>query len=97
MNWHQSVHRSCVFGFIPGLVLTILVGTARPSLAADNIVPLASSGTLAISDVTVSKTQVARYETVELTFRMVGQWQNPFDPDEVCVDAALHRRRRRTN
>lgn len=58
-----------------------------PSLAADNIVPLASSGTLAIFDVTVSKTQVARYETVELTFWMVGQWQNPFDPEDVCVDA----------
>jgi len=43
--------------------------------------------TTAVSDVTVSKTQVARYETVEFTFRMQGQWQNPFDADEVRVDA----------
>ncbi|HUT87986.1 MAG TPA: DUF5060 domain-containing protein [Thermoguttaceae bacterium] len=51
--------------------------------------PLASSRTLAISDVSVSKTPVAPYETVEITFQMEGQWQNPFDPDEVRVDAVF--------
>ncbi len=60
-----------------------------PSWAADNVVPLASSGTLAISEVSVGKTPVARYETVEITFRMQGQWQNPFDPEEVRVDAVF--------
>lgn len=55
----------------------------------DNIVPLASSGPLAISDVSLSKAQVARYETVEITFRMTGQWQNPFDPEEIRVDAVF--------
>jgi hypothetical protein len=60
-----------------------------PSRAADNVVPLASSGTLAISEMSVSKTKAARYETVEITFRMVGQWQNPFAPEEVRVDAVF--------
>ena len=90
MNRHRrSVRLSRVFGFIPGLVATILACAHRPSPAADEVVPLASSGTLAISDVTLSKTQVARYETVEITFRMEGQWENPFDPDEIRVDAVL--------
>ncbi len=59
--------------------------------AADNndIVPLASSGSLALSDVSLGKAQVARYETVEITFRMTGQWQNPFDPEEIRVDAVF--------
>ena len=59
--------------------------------AADNndIVPLASSGSLALSDASLGKAQVARYETVEITFRMTGQWQNPFDPEEIRVDAVF--------
>ncbi len=61
----------------------------KPSGAADNVVPLASSGTLAISDVSVSKTQGAPYETMEITFRMEGQWQNPFDPEEIRVDGVF--------
>lgn len=60
-----------------------------PAWAADNVVPLASSGTLAISNVSISKTPVARYETVEVTFQMAGQWQNPFDPNDIRVDAAF--------
>jgi hypothetical protein len=60
-----------------------------PAPAADGVVALASSGTLAISDVTISDTNVACYETVEFTFRMAGQWKNPFDPDEIRVDAVI--------
>ena len=57
-------------GFLNQLqrVVIILACAVGPSPAADDIVPLASSGTLAISDVSVIKTQVARYETVEITF-----------------------------
>jgi hypothetical protein len=58
-------------------------------LAADNVVAIASTGTLAISDVTLSKSQVPRFETVEFTFRMAGRWENPFDPDEIRVDAVI--------
>ena len=88
MNRHRrSVGLYCEFGLVPIRVVIILACAVGPSPAADDIVPLASSGTLAISDVSVIKTQVARYETVEITFRMEGQWQNPFDPDEVRVDA----------
>jgi hypothetical protein len=72
--------------FTPAFALMYMSGLAW---AADNVVPLASSGTLAISDVSVSKAQVARYETVEITFRMEGRWQNPFDPNEVRVDAVF--------
>jgi hypothetical protein len=66
-----------------------LVYVPGSSWAADDVVPLASSGTLAISDVSISKAQVARYETVEITFRMEGQWRNPFDPQEVRVDGVF--------
>ncbi|MEJ2704210.1 MAG: DUF5060 domain-containing protein, partial [Sedimentisphaerales bacterium] len=72
---------------VRGLAVMIFACIVGPGVAADNIIPLASSGTLAISNVSVSSLQVARYETVEITFRTEGQWQNPFDPDEIRVDA----------
>ncbi|MBM4025979.1 MAG: DUF5060 domain-containing protein [Planctomycetes bacterium] len=76
-------------GTMSPFLLAVLVGVVCPAWAADDVVPLASSGTLAITEVTVNKTEVARYETVEITFRMAGQWQNPFDPEEVRVDAVF--------
>lgn len=51
--------------------------------------PSGRSGPLAIWDVSLSKTQVARYETAEITFQMEGRWRNPFNPDEVRVDAVF--------
>ena len=90
MNLHRtSVVLFCVLGVFPSLVVIVLASELRPARAADDIVPLASSGTLAISDVTASKTQVARFETVEIMFRMDGHWENPFDADEVRVDATF--------
>ncbi|HUT94105.1 MAG TPA: DUF5060 domain-containing protein [Thermoguttaceae bacterium] len=90
MNRHREIVRvCCVRGLLWGLAVTVLACVLRPSWAADDVVPLTSSGTLAISNVSVTQTQVARYETVEITFRMEGQWQNPFDPDDVGVDAVF--------
>jgi hypothetical protein len=76
-------------GLIRILMAIFLTAEFRPAIGADDVVPLASSGRLAISDVTVSKPQVACYETVEITFRMQGQWENPFDTGEVRVDAVF--------
>ena len=90
MNSHRTtVNVSQIRAVAYILAMTVLACTCRSSLAADDIVPLVSSGALTISDVSVSRTQAARRETVEITFRMEGQWQNPFDPDEVRVDAVF--------
>ena len=90
MSHHRnSVAASCVHGLLPSLLGAVLACAVSPLLAADDVVALASSGTLAISEVTLSKSQVPRYETVEYTFRVAGQWENPFDPDEVRVDAVI--------
>jgi len=57
-------------------------------------VPLSSTGTLAISDVSINKIQVARYEKVEITFQMKGRWQNPC-PTARLVNEPVDERRRR--
>ena len=41
---------------------------------------------LAIGAITAPKV-VSQYEKCELTVDLRGTWNNPFDPDEVCVDA----------
>ncbi len=90
MNLHRRRGRAPgVRDVVHVLALAVLTCVLRPAWAADDVVPLASSGTLGISDVSVGKTQVARCETVEVTFRMEGHWQNPFDPEEVRVDAVF--------
>jgi hypothetical protein len=90
MNQHQRTVRLWgVRRVIRGLLVIALAGTYQPARAADEVVPLSSSGTLAISDISVGRTPVARHETVELTFQVTGQWQNPFDPDEIRVDAVF--------
>jgi hypothetical protein len=90
MNQHRRIIRvSCLRTVICGLAVAVLACAAGPAWAADNVVPLASSGTLTISDMSANRTQVARHETVEITFRLTGQWQNPFDPQEIRVDAVF--------
>jgi hypothetical protein len=89
MNPHRRRVISCVRAVICGLALAGLVRTPKSAGAADEVVPLASAGTLAISNMSVPKTEVARYEAVEITFRMEGRWQNPFDPEDIRVDAVF--------
>ena len=43
----------------------------------------------AISNVTINRTKIPRYEKFEITFDAAGTWKNPFDPDEVAVDAIV--------
>ncbi|MGQ9635190.1 MAG: DUF5060 domain-containing protein [Bryobacteraceae bacterium] len=52
-----------------------------------DLIPLASNGNLRMSDIAVNQTTVPRYEKFEVTFVVFGTWSNPFDPDQIAVDA----------
>lgn len=65
---------------IPSLIVILFAGGLGLVPAADKGVALASTGTLAMSNVTLNNSHVPRFETVEYTFRMAGQWENPFNP-----------------
>ena len=54
--------------------------------AAQDAIPLSSTGPPAISGISVNQSRVPRYEKFEITFDLSGTWSNPFDPDEVAVD-----------
>ncbi|MDH7568307.1 MAG: DUF5060 domain-containing protein [Armatimonadota bacterium] len=48
---------------------------------------LASSGPLALSNVVLNARRVPRYEKLEIRFDLSGEWDNPFDPAQIAVDA----------
>ena len=67
------------------------VVTSRISFAAMPVALLPryqDRAPLTISAITAPKT-VAQYEKCELTVGLRGTWNNPFDPDEVCLDAEV--------
>src|SRR5689334_17648927 len=41
----------------------------------------------AIANIGVNQARVARYQKFEITFDASGSWSNPFDPDQVAIDA----------
>ncbi|MBN1676221.1 MAG: DUF5060 domain-containing protein [Kiritimatiellae bacterium] len=63
--------------------------TTTCDAAQDEIVELARTGPLEIGDCSVNKRRVARYERFELTVDLQGEWDNPFDPGQVSVEAVL--------
>jgi hypothetical protein len=51
-----------------------------------DIIELACDKPLEISNVRVKREEVLRYNKFEITFDLVGRWDNPFDPTQVKVD-----------
>jgi hypothetical protein len=52
-------------------------------------VPLASAGELKIGEIEWSARQGPRWRPVELRFSVSGTWQNPFDPQDIAVEAVI--------
>ena len=57
--------------------------------AGPEALPLASHGALAIGDVRAGPAEVARYGKLELTIALSATFDNPFDPEQVDVQAAF--------
>ncbi|MPY88208.1 MAG: DUF5060 domain-containing protein [Luteitalea sp.] len=54
------------------------------------IVPLDAHGPPEISDLRVNSDEIGLYEKFEITFDLSGDWDNPFDLDQVSVAADFH-------
>lgn len=53
------------------------------------IVNLLSDSPLKMSDLILNGNRVGVYEKFEITFDLGGKWDNPFDPDQIKVDATF--------
>jgi hypothetical protein len=75
--------------FVPLLILVSPIDKGLAQTDANACVVLASDSPIGISDVVVNLTTVARYDKFEITFQVGGVWENPYNPDEVQVDAVF--------
>lgn len=82
--------------FLKGILLTIAslfvlfsVVNAQES-EGSNIVRLSSEGPLEINELRVNSDEIGLYEKFEITFDLTGEWDNPFDPDQIKVDARFN-------
>ncbi|MDD4017844.1 MAG: DUF5060 domain-containing protein [Kiritimatiellae bacterium] len=60
-----------------------------PLMAASLVTPYAKQDALGIREVRLSSAQVACYGRVELTVDASATYGNPFDPDDIAVDARV--------
>jgi hypothetical protein len=58
-------------------------------LRPENPVPLSSTGDLKFGEIIANTEKPGLFEKYELTFILSGEWQNPFDPEQVKVDARV--------
>lgn len=55
-----------------------------------DFVNLSSHGPLKITELTVNSEKIGLYEKFEISFDLEGEWDNPFDPDQIKVDAHFY-------
>ncbi len=65
------------------IVFSIIVGAA----SQPDVIHISCDKPLRVSSIYVNYPQVALYEKFEITFDLEGHWDNPFDPDQVEVNA----------
>jgi hypothetical protein len=73
---------AALFGLIPGV-------WSQDALKGDYI-DLVSRGDLKIGDIMVNSLSPGLYEKFELSFSLSGEWDNPFDPDQIRVDGRFY-------
>jgi hypothetical protein len=57
----------------------------------ENLVDLSSDSPLEFSGVNVNSENIGLYEKFEITLNLGGKWDNPFDPDQIRVDAIFNK------
>ncbi|HAM11395.1 MAG: hypothetical protein A2X04_12245 [Bacteroidetes bacterium GWF2_41_9] len=81
------------------LTAIVLLVAAIPSFSPsalcqdgpDNIyVVLRSEGELKIGEILINSEKIGLYEKFEASFSLEGDWENPFDPEQIKVDARFY-------
>src|SRR6185369_11627204 len=80
-----------LFLFVIVLLSPALWLPASPALdtAAPLVTPYARHDRLSIAGTSLSSTNVPRYSRVEITVNLAANYDNPFDPDDIAVEALV--------
>lgn len=65
------------------MISAVICAVSQPT----DTIQISCNRPLSISNIYANRSQVALYEKFEITFDLEGHWDNPFDPDQVKVDA----------
>lgn len=83
-------NKTTMFGWFAVVVMfgvSPLVGAApRLASTSSDVIKLSCKKPLQISNISVNRREVLRYNKFEVTFDLEGRWDNPFDPEQVKVD-----------
>ena len=72
-------------------LLTSLTYSVKCQNIADNSpVDLRSDGELKFGEISINAPRIGLYEKFEMSFNLSGEWDNPFDPDQIKVDARIY-------
>jgi hypothetical protein len=56
----------------------------------NDYVNLSSKGDLKIGEILINSNKIGLYEKFEMSFSLEGEWDNPFDPEQIKVDARFY-------
>jgi len=78
------------------LVLFCALSTFLPSALCqndtdNNYVVLRSEGEMKFGEIIINSNKIGLYEKFEMSFTLNGEWDNPFDPEQIKVDARFYR------
>ncbi len=94
-NWNSQNASTENFLKMNKIIFTVLLAPICFILHAQeneikNLVILTSDSPLKITDVTVNAEKIGLFEKFEITFKLAGKWENPFDPDQIRVEAVFN-------
>lgn len=73
---------------VTGLLLATTFSAVKcQEFEQSDVVQLASNGPLQITELRVNSDEIGLYEKFEITFELSGEWDNPFDPEQIKVGA----------
>lgn len=70
------------FGLIPEILCQ--------ESTTNDYVNLSSKGDLKIGEILINSNKIGLYEKFEMSFTLDGEWDNPFDPEQIKVDAKFY-------
>lgn len=70
------------------LALTLIPGDTTPLVTPR--LSLESSGQAGIGAITVTSASVPQFTRFEAAFSATGTWSNPYDPDQIAIEAVFH-------
>jgi hypothetical protein len=79
-----------VFLISTGFVLGLFSEVKCQEAPKNDFVNISSKSDLKFGEITINSSRIGLYEKFEASFNLSGEWDNPFDPEQIRVDARFY-------